>query len=239
LVTSIPFLVFGLVQGGLSPGHILVSLLMLGVEIAIVCGIGVGISALAARPLFSIVVSYLTVAGLVVLSLIAFGFGMQLTQEAVTVDQPGPSMRYIPPSGSGAPQPIPCRPVQETVFHTERVAFVLAINPFVVVADAIPYPERGSANSMLGAGMLEGISQGTRQALAGPRLPYSPCVDGMYQPQNQQLQNQYQYQYLKQTTPVWPLGLGMQLVLAGMLMWLGWRALRTPARRLARGTRIA
>lgn len=238
LVTSTPFLVFGLVQGGLSPGHILVSLLMLGVEIAIVCGIGVGISALAARPLFSIVVSYLTVAGLVVLSLIAFGFGMQLTQESVTVDEPGPSMAYIPPPGSTTgPQPIPCRPVQQTVFHTERVALVLAINPFVVVADAIPYPERGNTNSMLGAGMLEGISQGTRQALAGPRLPFSPCVDGVYQPQNQQLQNQYQY--LQQTTPVWPLGLSMQVVLAGLLMWLGWRALRTPANRLARGTRIA
>lgn len=237
LVTSTPFLVFGVVQGGLSPGHILVSLLMLGVEIAVVCGIGVGISALAARPLFSIVVSYLTVAGLVVLSLIAFGLGMQLTQESVTVDEPGPSMGYMPPSASGAPQPIPCRPVQQTVFHSERVALVLAINPFVVVADAVPYPERGNTTSIFGAGMLEGISQGTRQALAGPRPPYSPCVDGVYQPQNQQ--PQIQNQYLKQTTPVWPLGLVMQMVLAALLMWLGWRALRTPANRLARGTRIA
>lgn len=38
LVTSAPFLVIAVVLGGMTPGHILVSLLMLAVELGVVCG---------------------------------------------------------------------------------------------------------------------------------------------------------------------------------------------------------
>jgi ABC-type transport system involved in multi-copper enzyme maturation permease subunit len=80
LVASTPFLVIGVALGGMTPGHVLVALLMLAVEVGVVCAIGVGISALAGRPLFSIVVTYLAVAGLAVGTLIAFGLGTGLTQ---------------------------------------------------------------------------------------------------------------------------------------------------------------
>ncbi|MDP5226503.1 MULTISPECIES: ABC transporter permease [Arthrobacter] len=237
LVTSAPFLIIGVAAGGLSPGHIVVSLLMLALEIAVVCAIGTGVSAVAARPLFSIVVTYLAVAGLTVLSVIAFGFGMQLTRDTATAMEP--SGYSAPATSDGSPSDVPeisCVPTQQPVFHTERVAWFLAVNPFVVVADAIPYSEVPSSRSdIVVNGPLESISQGTRHAMAGPEAPYSPCVNGVYQPQ----QSGPQYEYLKQTTPVWPLGLGIQAVLAGLLLWLGWRSLRTPARRLPRGTRIA
>jgi hypothetical protein len=108
------------------------------------------------------------------------------------------------------------------------VAWFLAMNPYVVVADAIPYPDRNTQQGFPSpGGAIEGISQGARYALAGPEGTY-PCANGKVQPT-----------YLGQTTPLWPLGLGLQLALSGLLLWLGWRALRTPARRLARGTRIA
>ncbi|BAS14629.1 conserved hypothetical protein [Arthrobacter sp. Hiyo8] len=84
-------------QGGLTPGHVVVSLLMLAVELAVVCGIGVGISALAGRPLFSIVVTYLVVAALVVGSLISFGLGSQLAQGTVLANSPvGRGVLYAP-----------------------------------------------------------------------------------------------------------------------------------------------
>ena len=76
-------------------------------------------------------------------------------------------------------------------------------------------------------GAIENISQGARYAMAGPDGTY-PCANGEAKSRS-----------LGQATPLWPLGLGLQLLLAGLLMWLGWRSLRTPARRLARGTRIA
>jgi hypothetical protein len=111
--------------------------------------------------------------------------------------------------------------------RTERVAWLLAMNPYVVVADAIPYEDRSREGAYSSVGAIETISQGARYAMAGPEGTY-PCANGEVKPR-----------YLAQTTPLWPLGLGLQLVVGGLLLWLGWRALRTPARKLARGTRIA
>jgi ABC-type transport system involved in multi-copper enzyme maturation permease subunit len=228
LVASTPFLVIGVALGGMTPGHVLVALLMLAVVVAIVCAVGVGISALAGRPLFSIVVTYLAVAGLVIGTLIAFGLGTGLTQGTIMANQP--QYREYQPLSNGPVEPeYTCSgPLREQPApHTERVAWFLAMNPYVVVADAIPYPERTGQQGFSSVGAIENISQGARFAMAGPEGTY-PCANGVAKPR-----------YLGQTTPLWPLGLGLQLVLAGLLMWLGWRSLRTPAHRLARGTRIA
>ena len=228
LVASTPFLVIGVALGGMTPGHVLVALLMLAVEVAIVCAVGVGISALAGRPLFSIVVTYLAVAGLVIGTLIAFGLGTGLTLGTIKANQP--QYREYQPLSNGPAEPeYTCSgPLREqTAAHTERVAWFLAMNPYVVVADAIPYPERTGQLGFASVGAIENISQGARYAMAGPEGTY-PCANGVAKPR-----------YLAQATPLWPLGLGLQVVLAGLLMWLGWRSLRTPARRLARGTRIA
>ena len=228
LVASTPFLVIGVALGGLTPGHVLVSLLMLAVEVGVVCALGVGISALAGRPLFSIVVTYLVVAGLVFGTLISFGLGTGLTQGTVMANNA--QYREYAPLQSGPFEPTytcsgPLR--EQPALHTERVAWTLGMNPFVVVADAIPYRDRTNQQGFPSVGAIEGISQAARQAMAGPEGTV-PCANGIVQPA-----------YLGQKTPLWPLGLGLQLVLAGLLMWLGWRALRTPARHLARGTRIA
>jgi ABC-type transport system involved in multi-copper enzyme maturation permease subunit len=236
LVASTPFLVIGVALGGMTPGHVLVALLMLAVEVGVVCAIGVGISALAGRPLFSIVVTYLAVAGLVFGSLISFGLGAGLSQGTITANQaqyPSYGPLTPVPDGTAPQQSLPPDPQytctgplrEQRVVHTERVAWMLAMNPYVVVADAIPYPVRTSNSSPVGS--IETISQGARYAMAGPEGTY-PCANGEAKPR-----------YLAQATPLWPLGLGLQLLLAGLLMWLGWRSLRTPAHRLARGTRIA
>jgi ABC-type transport system involved in multi-copper enzyme maturation permease subunit len=235
LVASTPFLIIGVALGGMTPGHVVVALLMLAVEVGVVSATGVGISALAGRPLFSIVVTYLAVAGLVFGSLIAFGLGTGLSQGTIMANQA--QYRSYSPYVPLEEQPAPMEPEYtcsgplqaQPAVHTDRVAWMLAMNPYVVVADAIPYPVRTSnafgMSSPVGA--IESISQGARYAMAGPEGTY-PCANGEAKPR-----------YLAQSTPLWPLGLGLQLVLAGLLMWLGWRSLRTPAHRLARGTRIA
>lgn len=235
LVASTPFLVIGVALGGMTPGHVLVALLMLAVEVGVVCAIGVGISALAGRPLFSIVVTYLAVAGLVFGSLIAFGLGTGLSQGTIMANQA--QYRGYAPYQPLEKQPAPTEPDytcsgplrSQPAVHTERVAWMLAMNPYVVVADAIPYPVRTSNSFGMSSpvGAIETVSQGARYAMAGPEGTY-PCANGQAKPQ-----------YLAQTTPLWPLGLGLQVLLAGLLMWLGRRSLRTPAHRLARGTRIA
>ncbi len=234
LVGSAPFLVIGVALGGMTPGHVVVALLMLAVEVGVVCAIGVAISALAARPLFSIVVTYLAVAGLIFGTLISFGLGTGLSQGTILANQQ--QYRNYSPLEPSTGQTMPQEPEytcagplqEQPAVHTERVAWMLSMNPYVVVADAIPYPVR-AANTfgMSPVGAIESISQGARYAMAGPEGTY-PCANGEAKPR-----------YLAQSTPLWPLGLGLQLLLAGLLMWLGWRSLRTPAHRLARGTRIA
>lgn len=228
LVASAPFLVIGVALGGMTPGHVLVALLMLAVEVGIVCALGVGISALAGRSLFSIVVTYLAVAGLVFGTLISFGLGTGLAQGTVMANNPL-YRQYAPlESGPFGPEYTCSGPLREQpAVRTERVAWLLGMNPFVVVADAIPYRDRTAQTGFASVGAIEGISQGARQAMAGPDGTV-PCANGMVQPP-----------YLGQKTPLWPLGLGLQLVLSALLMWLGRRALRTPAHKLARGVRIA
>ena len=95
-----------------------------------------------------------------------------------------------------------------------------------VVADAISYkaptPEDQSTQ-----GVFAMISQGARSAQAGPDATY-PCAHGKLVPQFQE-----------QKVPLWPLGLGLQLVAAAAILALGYRALRTPAGKLPKGTRVA
>ena len=252
LVVSVPFLVFGIAQGGLGAGYIVIALLMLAVELGIVCALGVGISALANRPLFSIVVTYLTVAALVLGTLIAFGLGMMLSNGTVPANQTfykGMEMYQAEPApgeekndeGMYPPPPAPKDVTDENAEYacfgpmvdqraprTERVAWMLGLNPFVVVADAIPYPDRrAAARQYYPTGLFETISQGARQVQAGPDATY-PCANG-----------KVTFSHLEQKVPLWPLGLGLQLLLAAGILVLGWRALRTPAGRLAKGTRVA
>ncbi|PYI69566.1 hypothetical protein CVV68_00145 [Arthrobacter livingstonensis] len=244
LVVSIPFLLFGFLQGGLGMGHILVALLMMAVELGVVCAIGVGISALASRPLFSIVVTYLVVAALGVGTLIAFGLGSLVSQGTVQANQAYYKNTYVQ-EGSGGSDPAPGYPempsgitdqnndyacygplTEQQAVRSDRVAWLLGMNPFVVVADAIPYPDRSTQGSY-SQGVFESISQGARYVQAGPDATYQ-CAGGKITPL-----------YLGQKAPLWPLGLGLQLALTAGILALGWRALRTPAGRLPKGTRVA
>lgn len=246
LVVSVPFLLFGFFQGGLGAGHIFVALLMLAVELGVVCALGVGISALANRPLFSIVVTYLVVAALVVGTLIAFGLGSLVSQGTVKANQAyyknmyvgegsGGSNPALPPGYPELPKDITDQNseyacygplVEQQATRTDRVAWMLGMNPFVVVADAIPYPDR-STQGQYSPGAFESISQGARFAQAGPDAT-NQCANG-----------RVTAQYLGQKAPMWPLGLGLQLLAAAGVLALGWRALRTPAGKLPKGTRVA
>ena len=224
LVASVPFLLWALALGGVRPLSALVAVLMLAVELGIVCAVGVGVSALAARPLFSIVVTYMLVALLGLGTVIAFGLSATLTQGTVKASP----IRY-PQSATYDPEDYECvGEVQEMpALHTERVAWILSANPFVIVADAMPV-ESGEPGAT--GGVMEGISILVRQAQAGPEHGM-PCVNGEKKPGV--------IPASLAVTPIWPLGLGIQLALAVLLLFLGRRRLVTPVRNLSAGTRIA
>ncbi|MHA7240931.1 ABC transporter permease [Arthrobacter sp. TMS1-12-1] len=244
LVLSSPFIFWALALGGVNGQEAVVSLLMLAVELGVVCAIGVGVSALANRPLFSIVSTYMLVALLAIGTVIVFGLSTLLVMEERTIT----SSYYTYPDSSldsmGAPEPgaeMECMTQTYTseVPNTQYITWILAANPFVVVADAVPYsiedlPEPGtqdpygaSGGPYYTPGVMETISQGVRSAQAGPDTDQT-CEEA-----TQALRP------LPQETPFWPLGLGVQLVLAGALLAGARRRLTMPAKRLAQGTRIA
>jgi ABC-type transport system involved in multi-copper enzyme maturation permease subunit len=241
LVLSSPFIFWALALGGVDAAEALVSLVMLAVELGVVCAIGVGVSALANRPLFSIVSTYMLVALLTVGTMIVFGLSTTLVMEERTVRSsyytyPESSLDSMGIPDEGAEAVCQTQTYTADLPDTQYITWLLAANPFVVVADAVPYnlPEvdadpapGGMAGSYYTPGVMETVSQGVRSAQAGPDLEVT-CEEstGGRQP-------------LPQGVPIWPLGLGLQLLLAGGLLLVGRRRLTMPARRLAQGTRIA
>ncbi|MBP3041934.1 ABC transporter permease [Arthrobacter jiangjiafuii] len=224
LVASVPFLIWGLALGGVRPLSAVVAVVMLAVELGVVCAIGVGVSTLANRPLFSIVVTYMLVALLSLGTLIGFGLSLTLVQGTVKAS----SIDYRDELTADEAFWVCTGDVVEVpAVHTERVAWLLAANPFVIVADAIPHSESDSSEAgYQPTGVMQGISSLVRMAQAGPEYS-QPCVEG--QPQTVE----------PATFPIWPLGLVIQLAVAGLLLALARRRLVTPVRRLAAGTRIA
>lgn len=223
LLVALPFLFIGMLGGGVSLPMVLVSIGILAAEIVIVAALGVGLSGLLARPLFSVAATYLVVAALVVGTLIAFGLGGAVVRtEAVSYTRP-----YDQVTG----EPI-CDEWEEYPYEVPRYDYVwgfLAANPFVVLADATPVEfSDGYPVDMFGT-----IKTGVRMAQYPPvEQRWDDCnigEQGGLTPE----------EAVANSVPSWFVGLAIQVVLAGGLFAGAWARTRTPARRLPPGTRIA
>ncbi|MEI2775126.1 MAG: ABC transporter permease subunit [Tetrasphaera sp.] len=247
LATAVPFLTLAWLAGGLGIGAVALSLVVLATVLAVICAIGLMFSALTARPVASAVLTYLTVAALTVGTVIGFGLAYFLVAQEETVQvrqvrddfwmdferqQPKPEteeelQNWHPPEPTAADCVVTSE--QRTVGHTERIWWLLPLNPFVVVADAAP---RAAARADDGGAFtpMKWISDGVRTAKAGPPEVYDYC--------SQQVLGTGDTTTPK-SGPVWPYGLGF-LVLAGVGATTISRArVRTPVRSLPSGTRIA
>lgn len=233
LVVTIPLIAWAMTYEDVYLPGVPVLLGMLALELAIVCAIGVGVSALANKTLFAVLISYLLVAFLGLGTLIGFGLSMQLVKVDVMASEQVWSDENLNGDGS-----IPwddnaytCGTTlyPQTIFATERNTWLLAANPFVIVADAAPQPKPTSGDGSLdSSGPLGAISQGVRLSQAG-QLASTACLNGVKDTTVAPAE----------ATPLWPLGVGLQLLLAGGLLVAGQRKLRTPAGKMASGTRIA
>ncbi len=224
LLVALPFLLIGMLGGGVSLPMLLVSVAILAVEIVVVAALGVGLSGLLARPLFSVAATYLVVAALVVGTLIAFGLGgAAIRTEAVTYSRP-----YDEVTGE-----VICDRWDEYRYEVPRYDYVwwmLAANPFVVLADATPvnYTSDGYPIDMFG------------QIKAAVRWAQHPPIEQRWDECRPTMENgPTPQQMVEDSVPSWFVGLGIQLVLAGGLFAGAWARTRTPARRLPPGTRIA
>jgi ABC-type transport system involved in multi-copper enzyme maturation permease subunit len=223
LLVAVPFLAIGLLGGGANGLVLLVSLLIVAVEIVIVAAIGVGFSGLIARPLFSVAATYLVVAGLTIGTVIVFALGgMAVRSETTNYSRP------YDMAGN-----VICDEWDTYTYEVpryDRVWWMLAANPFVVLADATPteFDDNGYPVDLFGQ-----IKMGVRMAQQPPvEERWDECDSGYGDPRTPE-------EMMAGTIPSWFVGLGIQIVIAGGLFAGAWARTRTPARTLPPGTRIA
>lgn len=229
LVAALPFILYSALLGGLSPVTVIVSALVLAVELGVVAAIGVGLSGILTRSLFSIVLTYLLVAALSIGTLIAFALG------GVTV-QTNYTTTYI--SGTeynSSGTAVECGEPNVTTQRTPRFDLfwgVLVANPYVLLADAVPttYNEYGSPDDLFGF-----IKAGTRAAQIAPEnTSYNECEDGTTYQAGPTAE-----ETINSTVPGWFVGLFIHLVLAAGALYFAWARTDTPAGRLPKGSRVA
>ncbi|UZN02855.1 ABC transporter permease [Cellulomonas sp. S1-8] len=234
LVVSLPFFVIALVMGTVPVATLPRVVLLTALLLAAVCGMGLGWSTLAARPAGSTVLTFVTVAALTVFTPIFFGLTfpfLSTTQEVQVYGVPDDYwMEMDDESGMPADEPVCELSVQERdIARTEWTWWLLAINPFVVVADgAVP----DSASS---TGSSAAFTSGTTQALRDLRLGTAEIIDECWQDDD----TSDVVPVRTGAGPVWPFGLAVNLLLGAAGFVVAVRRLRIPQRTLARGTRVA
>ena len=254
LLVAAPFLVWAWIAGGIELGRMLLAVAVLTFVLAVVCTLGLMFSALTARTISSAVLTYLTVAALTFGTVIAFLISMPVlaTQDSVRV-KTIPQTWYESHTPTSTEDKAALQPTaadcvyitrtQQTM-HTERTWWLLALNPFVVVADAAP--SRTAVNPV-SFEPLQLISDGARSARMGASAsPVNECWPEL-QPSGgeaadaQQFAREQQVQRdrLNSVHAVWPYGFVFLGLIGGASTWVAVRRLRTPIRKLPRGTRIA
>lgn len=225
LAAASPFVLWAYVDGGTPAGRLITTLAVLALTLLVVCAIGLGWSAVAARTSSSTVLTYLSVVFLGIGLPVLFGLTLPLVQSQDTVQ-----VRTADDQGSA------CIEQTETreQFHTERSWWLLGANPFVVVADSAPPAERVGGVAL--DDPLTAIRGGVRELRLGPPAVAEECY--LAQGSNDGLQSRRADE--RDALPAtWPYGLAADLVLGAAFTVVAVRRLRTPSRRLPRGTRVA
>jgi len=239
-----PLVVFAMTQGGVPVGRVVVVTLVLVLLLGTVCAVSLCLSAVLSRTTTSGVLAYLAVFALAVGTVIVFGLATATTAERYTetfeVTCPTEADLQGVPAEEREAIIGSCRPGTETYeatrTRTDRTWWLLAPNPFVVLADAAPRlpdppPGTGRMTDDVGprAADLDPLGQLGREVRdlrepPGP-LPGAPAV---LEPVRDQ-----------QERPVWPTGLAVNTALGVAALVLTTRRLRTPTRTLPRGQRVA
>jgi ABC-2 type transport system permease protein len=211
LALTLPVVSWPVLVGDVTVARAAVVLAVTALLIGVVCALSQGWSALVARSITSSLLSYLTVFVLLVGTVVVFFLAIPLT----TTNE-----WYESPYGERVP-------IRRS--HPERVWWLLAPNPFVVLADAAPQlPERRPK------------SPGEDHEGAQPFDPLGDIGEEVRKTRQPDRPGEYPgYRDAADRAPVWPYGLGFDILLAGGAMWVTIRRLRTPARSLPKGVRLA
>ncbi|MBO1902139.1 ABC transporter permease [Leucobacter weissii] len=248
LVVAAPFVVFSLFVGQASLGQLLMALLGLVLQIGVFTVIGVGLSAMIESSVLAIVTAYLLVALLSVGTLIAFSLAAAASTRYVEVEVRTLTEEYYEATDRCYDEtdddddecwnsvPLECETSIETMPYvgTDKLWWILALNPYVVVADLVPPSySHGTPVDLFG-----NISYGVRSLQTNPDRPegWNECSGSdAYDDAG----GSGYADVMASTVPVWWIGLGLQALLVAGALWGGYRRLDTPAAKLPKGSRVA
>ena len=229
LALTLPLVAYAMTQDGVPFTRVVVLTLVLALLLGAVCAVSLWWSAVLSRTTTSGVLAYISVFALTIGTLIVFGLATAVTAEQVTE-----TYQNDCPPGTEADGCVDGPVTYETTrARTDRTWWLLAPNPFVVLADAAPQipderEERPVDEFSVRASDLDPLGQigravrDLRQAPLGESRLIEPGTSDR-----------------GGGKPVWPTGLAVNVVLGGLALWLTTRRLRTPSRTLPKGQRVA
>jgi len=234
LSLTLPLVGYAMTQGGVPAGRVAVVTALLALLLGSVVAVSLWLSATLSRTTTSGVLAYLTVFALTIGTLVVFGLGLALTTESIRMTVPA----ACPPGDTT------CFSAEQTVSTTrtrpDRIWWLIAPNPFVILADAaprLPDPPPTSFPGYLGprASDLDPLGQIGRSVRGLRRPPAPPLMGSGYL-----APGQGPGEPSPSAPPaVWPIGLAVHALVAGGALTLTGRRLRTPSRTLPRGQRVA
>jgi ABC-2 type transport system permease protein len=237
LALTFPLVGYAMTQSGVPLARVVVVTLVTALLLGTVCAVALWLSAVLSRTTTSGVLSYLAVFALTIGTLIVWGLVTAVTTERVTqtFDHECP-----PPPPGVTEEEYGCVDGPETYettrARTDRTWWLLAPNPFVVLADAAPrIPDDESDPPLHRVGVraqdldpLGQIGRWVRELRQEPLGSGPAPIEGPLQPVEP-----------REPEPVWPFGLAVNVALGAAALVLTVRRLRTPTRDLPRGQRVA
>ncbi len=211
VAVSAPITVFALVEGGISVWQVVVVTLVMLLLLGIVCAIGLGLSALFARSTTSSVLTYVAVFVLALGSIVLAGL-VTAVEASSSPNQTHGNAWYL-----------------------------IAPNPFVILADAAPSAPTTRQCYSIGTGQLHtGVSGGSGtycQTIVPAGDVLGDIRQGIRSFESSNTVNTINGQ--PSAGAIWPYGLAFDLLVAFGLLWAAVRSLATPKRRLPKGVRLA
>ncbi len=256
---TLPLVAYAISQGGVPVLRMLVVTGVLALLLGTVCAVSLALSSLLNRTTTSGVLAYLSVFALTLGTLIVFGLVTAVTTETYTTTFTPrcPTANDFPPDVSAderAYSLAQCNAGPQTYqtsrTRTDRTWWLLAANPFVILADSAPRlaPETEAERLRREADQRRGVNQQDARdldplgligsAVRGLRVTPPPLSRGL---NGNALQEDTSASEAgpEPRRPVWPYGLAFDVALAVGALALTRRRLRTPSRTLALGQRVA
>ncbi|NUP53517.1 MAG: ABC transporter permease [Catenulispora sp.] len=220
---SVPFVVWSLIEGGVGVLSALVTLAVVALLIGVICALAQALSALTSRSISSGMLSYVVTAALALGTVIVYFMALSLTAEQRTARV---GADYLS---------------EGTLHHPEDVWWLLAPNPFVVLADAAPALPPLRADNGAFVERSDDPLGSLRRTVRDATRPEDvvTCYNSGYTELDPPGSVPSCRDPFVEPPPVWPWGLGFDVLLGVGAVTVTIRRLRTPATRLGRGVRVA